>query len=66
MSTVPHKHYTEAEYLAVERTLETKHEFFRGEMFAMSGASRRRTSSTRPSASTTSPAAALAGFAKCT
>ncbi len=40
MSTVPHKHYTEAEYLAVERTLETKHEFFRGEMFAMSGASR--------------------------
>jgi Uma2 family endonuclease len=40
MSTVPHRRYTEAEYLAIERDVETKHEYYRGEMFAMSGASR--------------------------
>ena len=31
---------TEADYLRIERAAETKSEFFRGEMFAMSGASR--------------------------
>src|SRR5688572_2625523 len=31
---------TEAEYLALERASETKHEFYRGEMFAMAGAKR--------------------------
>lgn len=36
----PRRRYTEAQYLAIERDLETKHEFHRGEMFAMSGASR--------------------------
>jgi Uma2 family endonuclease len=40
MSTAPHRRYTEAEYLAIERDAETKHEFYRGEIFAMSGASR--------------------------
>jgi Uma2 family endonuclease len=40
MSTVPHRRYTEAEYLAIERDVETKHEYYRGEMFAISGASR--------------------------
>lgn len=40
MSTAPKRRYTEAEYLAIERDVETKHEFFRGEIFAMSGASR--------------------------
>lgn len=40
MSSVPHRRYTEAEYLAIERDVETKHEYYRGEIFAMSGASR--------------------------
>jgi Uma2 family endonuclease len=40
MSSVPKRLYTEAEYLAIERDVETKHEFYRGEMFAMAGASR--------------------------
>lgn len=40
MSSVPHRRYTEAEYLAIERDVETKHEYYRGEMFAMAGASR--------------------------
>ncbi len=31
--------YTAAEYLAMEKTSDTKHEFFRGEVFAMAGAS---------------------------
>src|SRR4030095_506905 len=31
---------TEAEYLEIERASETKHEFFRGEMFAMAGVKR--------------------------
>lgn len=40
MSTAPQRRYTEAEYLAFERASEIKHEFYRGEIFAMSGASR--------------------------
>lgn len=40
MSTAPQRRYTEAEYLAFERAAETKHEFYRGEIFAMAGASR--------------------------
>jgi Uma2 family endonuclease len=40
MSTVPKRLLTEAEYLAKERTAEFRSEFYRGEMFAMSGASR--------------------------
>lgn len=40
MPTAPRRRYTEAEYLAIERDLESKHEYHRGEMFAMSGASR--------------------------
>ena len=40
MSTVPKKRLTEAEYLARERAADFKSEFYRGEMFAMAGASR--------------------------
>lgn len=40
MSSVPEKLLTAAEYLARERQAEIKSEFYRGEMFAMSGASR--------------------------
>lgn len=40
MSAVPKLKLTEAEYLAKERKAEFKSEFYRGEMFAMSGASR--------------------------
>jgi Uma2 family endonuclease len=40
LSTASKRRYTEAEYLAIERDVETKHEYYRGEMFAMSGASR--------------------------
>jgi Uma2 family endonuclease len=40
MSTAPQRHYTEAEYLAFDRASEIKHEFYRGEIFALSGASR--------------------------
>jgi Uma2 family endonuclease len=40
MSTVPYKLLTEAEYLARERKAEFRSEFYRGEMFAMAGASR--------------------------
>jgi Uma2 family endonuclease len=39
MSTVPKKLLTEAEYLAIERTADFKSEFYKGEMFAMAGAS---------------------------
>ena len=38
MSTVPQSLKTEAEYLAFERASETRHEFLRGEIFAMAGA----------------------------
>lgn len=37
MSTVAVPRYTAAEYLAFERDSDTKHEFYRGELFAMSG-----------------------------
>jgi Uma2 family endonuclease len=40
MSTAAKPRYTPAEYLSLERTSETRHEYYRGEMFAMSGASR--------------------------
>jgi Uma2 family endonuclease len=39
MSTVPVHRLTPQEYLAIERLAPTKSEFYRGEMFAMSGAS---------------------------
>ena len=41
MATQPKKRYTPEEYLALERSSETKHEYFNGEIFAMSGASSR-------------------------
>lgn len=37
MSTAAVPRYTAAEYLAFERRSDTKHEFYRGELFAMSG-----------------------------
>jgi Uma2 family endonuclease len=40
MSTVPSRLLTEQEYLACERKAEFKSEFYRGEMFAMAGATR--------------------------
>jgi Uma2 family endonuclease len=40
MSTVPSRLLTEQEYLARERKSELKNEFYRGETFAMAGASR--------------------------
>jgi Uma2 family endonuclease len=40
MSTVPNRrHYTVEEYLALESDAPIKHEFYRGELFAMAGAS---------------------------
>ena len=39
MSVQPKKQYTFDEYLELERTVREKHEFFRGEIFAMGGAS---------------------------
>ena len=39
MSAVPRIYLTPAEYLAFERQSDVKHEYFRGELFAMSGAS---------------------------
>jgi Uma2 family endonuclease len=41
MSTVPKRYITTAEYLAIERRADVKSEYFNGEMFAMTGASRR-------------------------
>ena len=38
MSTVPVRHYTPEEYLALERAAEYKSEYYRGEIFAMAGA----------------------------
>jgi len=39
MSTAPSKrHFTIAEYLAIEQDSPTKHEYYRGEIFAMAGA----------------------------
>lgn len=40
MNPIPKTRMTEAEYIAHERKAEFKSEFYRGEMFAMSGASR--------------------------
>jgi Uma2 family endonuclease len=40
MSTAAKRRLTPEEYLAIERDVQTKHEFYQGEMFAMSGASR--------------------------
>jgi Uma2 family endonuclease len=40
MSTVPSRRLTEVEYLQLERAAVTKSEFYRGEVFAMTGASR--------------------------
>ena len=40
MSTVPKLQLTEAEYLARERKADFRSEFYRGEMFAMAGATR--------------------------
>lgn len=39
MSAQPKRLLTPEEYLAIERDIEAKHEFYRGEMFAMGGAS---------------------------
>jgi len=41
MSLQPKTHLTAQDYLAWERLQETRHEFFDGEVFAMTGASRR-------------------------
>lgn len=41
MSSQPETYLTPKEYLAIERVAETKSEYFNGEMFAMSGASRK-------------------------
>lgn len=40
MSAQLKQRYTPEEYLAIERKLESRHEYYQGEMFAMSGASR--------------------------
>jgi Uma2 family endonuclease len=40
MLAIPKKKLSETEYLAIERAAEFKSEFYNGEMFAMSGASR--------------------------
>lgn len=39
MSTAPQRKYTIAEYVALEERSQTKHEYYRGEVFAMSGGS---------------------------
>ena len=41
MSSVPHQHYSFAEYLARERVADYRSEYFQGEIFAMAGGSRR-------------------------
>ena len=41
MSSVSKPKYTPEQYLAIERSAEFRSEFFRGEMFAMVGASRK-------------------------
>ncbi len=41
MSANPPPRMTEAKYLAFERESEIKHEFYNGDVFAMSGATRR-------------------------
>lgn len=44
MSAAPKARFSEQEYLEIERSAATKSEFFRGEMFAMAGASREHNS----------------------
>lgn len=39
MQALQKKHYSEKEYLELEKDSPTKHEFYRGELFAMAGAS---------------------------
>lgn len=39
MSSIPKKLYTEEEYLALEAQSEDRHEYYKGEIFAMAGAS---------------------------
>ena len=39
MSQPALKYYTEEEYLAFERASQERHEYYKGEIFAMSGAS---------------------------
>ena len=39
MSTAEKRRYTTEEYLALERASDTKHEYYQGEIFAMTGAS---------------------------
>lgn len=39
MSSVPTRRYSPAEYLALERSSHERHEYFRGEIFAMAGGS---------------------------
>jgi Uma2 family endonuclease len=41
MSSQPRQNLSVQQYLEIERASETKHEFFRGQTFAMSGASRK-------------------------
>jgi len=41
VSAIPKEHYTPEEYLAIERNAEYKSEYLNGEIFAMSGASRK-------------------------
>lgn len=40
MSAQPHEYWTEAEYLALERESDIRHEYLDGQIIAMSGASR--------------------------
>jgi Uma2 family endonuclease len=39
MSAIPKRRFTEAEYLAIERTAEFKSEYYNGQLFAMAGTS---------------------------
>lgn len=39
-SPIPREYLTPEDYLRIEREVETRHEYYRGEMFAMGGASR--------------------------
>jgi Uma2 family endonuclease len=48
MSTLPTRRLSPEEYLELERKAEFKSEYYNGEMFAMSGASRHHISVERP------------------